>query len=630
MRAIAGALLLIVGASLAAAAPTKPSIFRLPFDSTPGAPVQGAALVAQDPLDTTTPPLNDTEAAALAAAEFAAVSSAAPADESPAEIEAFPTMELIAALKGFKIRYAKSLLALDRVPARCSADDGDSCAAVTGSAAAAPTPTAEEDPVLNATRSKGRARAARKIKLRKGAAYPAVSTNKNVGGIIYHGGPLMTGVTTVYPIWYGTWTAVQKQLVRDLIQGLSNSEIQSVQATYGDSGAKYVRKALQLGAEYTYSTLVYTSGITDGNIQSLVSGSLGTLGRNADGIYLVLTGPEVKATSGFCTKYCGWHTYFSSSGVYIKFGFIGNAASLCKSSCGVQGSALNGAAGDAGVEAMSSVIAHEIWEAQSDPQLNAYYDSKGSENADKCAWNWGPASGQLPSSTSNPKYNVVLTYGATTRKFLLQTNWAATTTAPGCATTISSYTSPTVAFTSTTGALSLPGVGVNCPTYLTSALSSFGFKDTSTSMWYAFKCTPFEWNQVQGTTAPVAKATVKNAAGSGNTAYLDRHVVDCGATGAITAFTLASSGGATGQIWYNYACQPMVGTVTCTNYYTPAASTGGGYVKYLDLHNPSCPPGAYLSYVRLYTSATTTPALLPTTPKVAPGMQAYEYKCCRS
>ena len=39
---------------------------------------------------------------------------------------------------------------------------------------------------------------------------------------------------------------------------------------------------------------------------------------------------------------------------------------------------------------MASVIAHELEEAASDPDLNAWFDSAGEENADKCAWTFSP------------------------------------------------------------------------------------------------------------------------------------------------------------------------------------------------------------------------------------------------
>jgi hypothetical protein len=37
---------------------------------------------------------------------------------------------------------------------------------------------------------------------------------------------------------------------------------------------------------------------------------------------------------------------------------------------------------------MVSVLFHELVEAHSDPELNAWYDKNGEENADKCAWNF--------------------------------------------------------------------------------------------------------------------------------------------------------------------------------------------------------------------------------------------------
>jgi hypothetical protein len=61
---------------------------------------------------------------------------------------------------------------------------------------------------------------------------------------------------------------------------------------------------------------------------------------------------------------------------------------------------------------MVSVIAHEIAETTSDPNLDAWYDVKGNENADKCAWQFG--------STTTPTSNVQFADGS---KYLLQTNW---------------------------------------------------------------------------------------------------------------------------------------------------------------------------------------------------------------
>ncbi len=44
---------------------------------------------------------------------------------------------------------------------------------------------------------------------------------------------------------------------------------------------------------------------------------------------------------------------------------------------------------------MLSVLMHELEEAVTDPDLNAWYDSAGAENADKCAWTFGHSQYQV-------------------------------------------------------------------------------------------------------------------------------------------------------------------------------------------------------------------------------------------
>ena len=41
---------------------------------------------------------------------------------------------------------------------------------------------------------------------------------------------------------------------------------------------------------------------------------------------------------------------------------------------------------------MASIISHELEESATDPDLNAWYDRRGYENADKCAWTFGAPS----------------------------------------------------------------------------------------------------------------------------------------------------------------------------------------------------------------------------------------------
>jgi hypothetical protein len=64
---------------------------------------------------------------------------------------------------------------------------------------------------------------------------------------------------------------------------------------------------------------------------------------------------------------------------------------------------------------MVNLIAHEFEETVTDPQLNAWYDSRGLENADKCAWNFGSTFTEPNGSVAN------MTLG--TRDYLIQANW---------------------------------------------------------------------------------------------------------------------------------------------------------------------------------------------------------------
>src|SRR6185436_13766790 len=111
------------------------------------------------------------------------------------------------------------------------------------------------------------------------------------------------------------------------------------------------------------------TSLTDSAIQQVVSSAItsGRLPVDSHGVYFVLTSADVTASSGFCTQYCGWHTHGTINGTDIKYSFIGNP-DRCPSACAAQSVGPNG---NAGADAMVSIIAHELEEAATDPDLNA-------------------------------------------------------------------------------------------------------------------------------------------------------------------------------------------------------------------------------------------------------------------
>jgi len=70
---------------------------------------------------------------------------------------------------------------------------------------------------------------------------------------------------------------------------------------------------------------------------------------------------------------------------------------------------------------VTSILAHETEEAISDPDLNAWYDRSGAENADKCAWTFGATHTAANGSLANIHLG--------TRDYLIQQNWVNTTNA---------------------------------------------------------------------------------------------------------------------------------------------------------------------------------------------------------
>jgi hypothetical protein len=232
-------------------------------------------------------------------------------------------------------------------------------------------------------------------------------------GISYHGGPVVLGTPNAYYIWYGNWSGNSAtSILTTLISNFGGTPYYNINTTYYDGSNAHVSNAVH----YAGSTTVgYTHGtaLTDANIQTIVQEAISSnaLPKDSNGVYFVLTDATVNATSGFCTQYCGWHTNGSILGSTIKYAFVGNP-DRCPSSCAAQTTSPNG---NAGADGMASIISHEFEETTSDPLGNAWYDTRGQENADKCAWTFGTES----TASNGSKYNV--TIGGL--KFLIQQNW---------------------------------------------------------------------------------------------------------------------------------------------------------------------------------------------------------------
>ena len=259
---------------------------------------------------------------------------------------------------------------------------------------------------------------------RPGAADLAAEAAKKVRGhgIDYHGGPIMKNGVKLYYIWYGNWSGNSGvSILTDFANNFAPSPYFNINTTYVDAAGGKVQNLVTLSgsANDAYSQ---GSALSDAQILNVVKNQIntGAFPLDTDAIYMVLTSADVNATSGFCTSYCGWHNAASVNGATIKYSFVGNG-DRCPGNCYIQTPGPND---NAGADGMASVIAHEIEEAATDPQLNAWWQtSSGMENADKCAWKFGTTY----TTANGQKANMKL--GA--RDFLIQQNWVNAVKNPG-------------------------------------------------------------------------------------------------------------------------------------------------------------------------------------------------------
>ncbi len=232
-------------------------------------------------------------------------------------------------------------------------------------------------------------------------------------GIEYHNGAVMHDSVNVYYIWYGDWTKAPKgnAILTDLAKNLGNSSYYKANTTYGDTVGNvngvvnYVSAIADTGS--------FGTALPDVGPWTLVSNAIsaGTLPADPNGVYIVLGAPNV-SLNGFLTAYCGWHNVNDFNGIPIRHLFIGNPAAN-PSACSAQtGSSPNG---DPNVDAMASILVHELSETVTNPDLTAWWDSLGLEVGDKCAWSYGPTYTASNGSMANVRLGL--------RDYLIQQTW---------------------------------------------------------------------------------------------------------------------------------------------------------------------------------------------------------------
>lgn len=243
-------------------------------------------------------------------------------------------------------------------------------------------------------------------------------------GIFYHGGPILVSpkVAAIYwgpsQIYQGGPTpgstgagAQDGSLVGFFLRNLGASSYFAINTSYTDGSGAHVNGSIAYTGFWADPSSP-GSKPSDAAIQAEVVRAFSNgLPYDASTVYLVFTGTSVNLGGGFGSQYCAYHGHFTSNGRDVKYAAQPYNADF-PSGC----SALSGSPnGDFAADAEVNTLAHEIEEAATDPDLNAWYDRRGYENADKCAWTFG--------STYLTSNGSVANMSVGGKDFLIQRNW---------------------------------------------------------------------------------------------------------------------------------------------------------------------------------------------------------------
>jgi hypothetical protein len=201
-----------------------------------------------------------------------------------------------------------------------------------------------------------------------------------------HGGPILPSVTIQAIFWGPSWATRPG----DKVTGL-DTWYKYVGTTTGGQGSSYAATVNEYNensdGKYVTTAITYQGHVTDA---SALPKHMSTSAVLAE-VCRVVPNPVANAYYPVYVdgkrggaNYCAYHSWASCNGTPIEFGFFFNLDG--DAGCDPQSSV---ATESQGLAALANVTGHELSETRSDPKGNAWYDSSGEENGDKCAWTFG-------------------------------------------------------------------------------------------------------------------------------------------------------------------------------------------------------------------------------------------------
>jgi hypothetical protein len=246
-------------------------------------------------------------------------------------------------------------------------------AIVAGAAVAALTPTAAEAEIVTMNGSTVSI-------LPMGSASSGVSPSTQAAGtnLIDHGGFVLPADHT-YLIFWGTqskWPSDVFTGLPTLFGGFNGSPWLSIAAQY----MRHANVSSSYVSTLTDTSAPPTSPPSTAAIVNEVTKVLGAhrIAASPSAVYFVYTSNFPSQNS-----FCAWHGHGKSSGVDIAVAYMPNTTGLA--GCD-PGNLYHANSYSQGTRSLANVSSHEFMEVITDKDLNAWFDSSGSEIGDKCAW----------------------------------------------------------------------------------------------------------------------------------------------------------------------------------------------------------------------------------------------------
>jgi hypothetical protein len=213
---------------------------------------------------------------------------------------------------------------------------------------------------------------------------------RNNQNLVNHGGPVLAQAKVAVIFWGPFWGDPNSQQLTT-----TGAHVRDFFAGFGGTGEW--KTIDQYGAHPTSLTNTYWidsqapphTAVTDSDVQAEVIRYIDGAGPgffDKDTVYEVFIPNGYYAKSGNATscggpnlQFCAYHGNFSSNSRDVKY------SSMPYPSCG--GCQWTGFSAAQNLDHFSC---HETREAATDPDLNAWYDRRGDEADDKCAWSPAP------------------------------------------------------------------------------------------------------------------------------------------------------------------------------------------------------------------------------------------------